>query len=225
MWTTRAVYLACSAVLMATALPGQEPDHPAHAAPALGSVNFRNSGNAAAQVPLQRGVAWLHNFKYVEAAESFREAQRADPSLAVAWWLEALTYSHVLWRTENLPKAREALSHLAPTREERLARAKSPRERAFGAAVEAFFANASVAARTLAYSDSLEILAASDSTDLETAAFSSHGALMAHASATPEQKPRLAALALGQAMRVFKANPNHPGAAHYLTHMSDVDPK
>src|SRR5205085_8632417 len=111
-------------------------------APALGSVNFRNSGNAAAQIPLQRGVAWLHNFKYVEAAESFREAQGADGSLAVAYWLEALTYSHVLWRAENLPKARETLTHLAPTREQRLARAGSPRERQFGAAVEAFFADA-----------------------------------------------------------------------------------
>src|SRR5689334_19180057 len=77
-------------------------DHGEHAhAPSLGSVNFRNSGNAAAQEPFQRGVAWLHNFKYSEATDAFRDAQRADPSLAMAYWLEAFTYSHVLWGTEN----------------------------------------------------------------------------------------------------------------------------
>jgi hypothetical protein len=32
---------------------------------------------------------------YEDAAEAFRDAQKADASLAVAYWLEALTYSHV----------------------------------------------------------------------------------------------------------------------------------
>ena len=68
------------------------------------------------------------------------------------------------------------------------------REQAARAAVEAFFADGSLATRSLAYSDALEALAASDTTDLEIAAFSSHGALMAHSAATAAQKPRLAAL-------------------------------
>src|SRR5205085_729425 len=158
MWTTRSLFPSVFGLLIASAASAQAPDHSAHGATALGSVNFRNSGNTAAQIPLQRGVAWLHNFKYNVAAESFREAQRADAGLALAYWLEALTYSHVLWRTENLPKAREALTHLAPTREQRLAKAGSPRERAFGAAVEAYFVNAPLGARTMAYSDTLEAL-------------------------------------------------------------------
>jgi hypothetical protein len=63
----------------------------------LGSVEFKNSGNAASQPASQRGVALLHSFEYDDATEAFREAQKADASLAPAYWLEALTYSHVLW--------------------------------------------------------------------------------------------------------------------------------
>jgi len=214
-----------SAFLAATA-GAQEPDHSAHAPTlVLGSVNFRNSGNPAAQAPLQRGVAWLHNFKYNEAADAFRAAQRADTSLALAWWLEALTYSHVLWRTEDLARSRQALAHLGPTTEARLAKASTGRERAFGAAVEAFYADGSLAARSRAYADSLTALAASDSTDLEAAAFASHGALMAWNSAAAPDRPRFAATARTLALRVFNTNPQHPGAAHYLTHIADVDPR
>jgi hypothetical protein len=220
---SRTIRIAVVCLLTANAAIAQEPDHTAHGALAIGSVHFRNSGNTAAQAPFQRGVAWLHNFKYPEAAQAFREAQAADSTLAVAYWLEALTYSHVLWRVENLPRARETLTRLGATPALRLAKARSPRERAFGAAVEAFFVEAPQSARTLAYSDSLERLAAADTTDLEVAAFAAHAALMAWSTGTAEQKPRLAAAARSHAMHVFNANPNHPGAAHYLTHLADVD--
>ncbi|HLL46406.1 MAG TPA: hypothetical protein VK399_06845, partial [Longimicrobiaceae bacterium] len=70
---------------------------PGRSAPVLGTVAFRNSGAPAAHEPFQRGVALLHSFEYGEAAAAFREAQRADPGLAPAYWLEALTYSHVMW--------------------------------------------------------------------------------------------------------------------------------
>ena len=219
-----AATIACTSLAAPTA--AQEPDHSAHSpALVLGSVNFRNSGNRAAQAPFQRGVAWLHNFKYTEAADAFREAQQADQSLAVAYWLEALTYSHVLWRTENLARSRQTLARLGSTSELRLAKAKTARERAFGAAVEAFYADGSLAARTHAYADSLIALAASDSTDLEAAAFASHGALMAWNYATASDRPALATAARALALRVFKANPQHPGAAHYLTHVADMDPR
>ena len=106
-----------------------------------------------------------------------------------------------------------------------LAKANTVRERAFGAAVEAFYAHAPLAQRTRAYADSLKALAASDSTDLEAAAFASHGAMMAWMSATVADKPGLAAVTRALALRVFNANPKHPGAAHYLTHVADMDPR
>lgn len=208
----------------AASVAAQDPDETHHHAPMIGSVDFRNSGNKAAQVPLQQGVAWLHNFKYNEAADAFRAAERADQSLAVAYWLEALSYSHVMWSVEYLEQSRTALARLAPTPQLRLAKAKTPRERAFGAAVEAFYANAPLSVRAKAYSDSLQTLVAQDTTDLEMAAFASHGAMMAWTSAPPEERSKLAALSRGLALRVYNANPNHPGAAHYLTHAADMDP-
>src|SRR5687767_9455753 len=96
------------ALLPATSYAQDAGHKGAHAHPVLGNVNFRNSGNAAAQLSFQRGVALLHSFEYEDAAEAFRQAQQADKSLALAYWLEALTYSHVLWGEEDLKASQAA---------------------------------------------------------------------------------------------------------------------
>ena len=189
-------------------------------APALGTIVFPNSGNAAAQEPFLRGIALLHSFEYMPAAVAFREAQRADPTLALAYWGEALTYSHVLWSTEDLAASRAALARLAPTTGERLAKARTPRERSFGAAVEAFFAEAPLPQRLHAYADSMRQHALAAPDDYEAAAFAAH-ALMLDANANPAARDALTREAVGLAQRVAIKNPNHPGATHYLIHLYD----
>jgi hypothetical protein len=67
-----------------------------------------------------------YSFEYEDAAEAFLEAQQGDASLAPAYWLEALTYSHVLWAEEKLEASRIALNRLEPTAEARLAQAGAP---------------------------------------------------------------------------------------------------
>ena len=209
--------------------PARAQEHPhrdqAGQAPVLGHVDFRNAGNAAAQAPLQRGVALLHSFMYGDAARAFQQAQRADPTLALARWLEALTYSHVLWGEEDLLRARSTLTAFASTRDARLTRARSPRERSFGAAVEAFFAEAPLAVRARAYADSLRRLANSDTTDIEAAAFAAHAAMIAWFTSSPAERGNLIDVTRSLALRAFAANPQHPGAAHYLTHLADMDPR
>src|SRR5687768_3278330 len=123
--TTFLATLVCLAAAPPSAAAAQHEAHPAGRArgPTLGTVVFPNSGNRAAQEPFLRGVALLHSFEYVAAARAFREAQRADPTLALALWGEALTYSHVLWRTEDLAASRAVLQRLAPTVTERLSKA------------------------------------------------------------------------------------------------------
>ena len=201
---------------------GRAPRAAAHA-PVLGSVAFRNSGRPAAQGAVQRGVALLHNFQYDDAADALREAQRADPGLAVAYWLEALTYSHVLWQEEELDRARAALARLGSNPETRLARAPAGWERTFGAAVEAYFSPGPRGERAHAYAEALRQAAAADPANLEAGAFASHATLAEWSFARPDQKARLAAEAEALARRVFTANPDHPGAAHYLTHIADAD--
>ena len=211
--------VACARVVFA--------QHEVHVAghartPALGTVVFANSGNAAAQEPFIRGVALLHSFEYDAAGRAFEEARRADPALALAYWMDALTYSHMLWSIEDLPGARAVLARLGPTPSARLAKAKTPRERMFGAAVEAYFADVPRPQRIRAYADSLRRFAQIDTSDNEAAAFAAHALLLATMVADNDaQRDSLRREGISLANRVVASNPKHPGATHYLIHLYD----
>ena len=192
---------------------------------ALGSVHLKNSGNAAAQPAFQRGVALLHSFEYDDAAEAFREAQQADASLALAYWLEALTYSHVVWAEEKVDAARAVLNRLAPTSEARLAKATTEYERGFGAAVEAFFSDATLPIRAAAFADSMTSHVTRFPDDHEAVIFASLANMMAYFTAAPAQREKYNKPVQQYALRVFRANAQHPGAAHYLIHFVDMNPR
>ena len=75
-----------------------------------GVVSFANSGAPAAQSDFLTGLAQLHNFQYPEAARSFRRAEQIDPGFAMAYWGEAMSYTHPIWGEEDLPASRKALA-------------------------------------------------------------------------------------------------------------------
>src|SRR5689334_15964874 len=85
----------------------------------LGTIVFSNSGKPEAQAAFLRGVALLHSFAYADAAKAFREAEAADPELALACWGEAMTFNHPIWMEVLLDDGRKALAKLgtrvAPT--------------------------------------------------------------------------------------------------------------
>src|SRR3954451_5691821 len=85
----------------------------------VGEVAFANSGSPAAQEPFLRGLALLHNFEYPDAAEQFRKAQTIDPGFAMAFWGEAMTYTHPVWFQQDADAARAALGRLGATPEAR----------------------------------------------------------------------------------------------------------
>ncbi|MGQ0704515.1 MAG: hypothetical protein ACT4PM_15490 [Gemmatimonadales bacterium] len=194
--------------------------HEGHAGK-LGTVVFPNSGKPTAQAPFLRGVALLHSFEYQPAARAFREAQATDPGFALAYWGEALTYSHVLWREENLAASRAALHRLAATPAERLARAGTGPERSFGAVVEAFYADGSLPDRVRAYADAMRRHVQAAAGDPEAAAFAAH-ALMLAANLSTAERATLTREAIELAQRVARRNPDHPGAVHYLIHLYDT---
>src|ERR1700746_1610780 len=68
-----------------------------------------------ARILYARGLTALHLFEYEDANDAFVRAQRADPSWALAYWGEAMTYNQTLWRKEDVAAARQALARLAPT--------------------------------------------------------------------------------------------------------------
>src|SRR5690242_7206628 len=96
---------ATLAVLVVAPHASVGAQHDAHTNAALdstavrfGTVSFANSGAASAQPAFLRGLALLHNFEYGAAATAFREAQQRDPGFAMAYWGEAMTYNHGIWR-------------------------------------------------------------------------------------------------------------------------------
>jgi dienelactone hydrolase/tetratricopeptide (TPR) repeat protein len=211
---------AALGLILATHLGAQLPKERTD----VGIVRFPNSGSTAAQAPFLRGIAQLHNFEYREAAQAFQQAEKADPKFALPYWFEALTHSPILWSIDDPPAARAVLARLAPSSSKRLAKSATPRERAFGAAIEAFYADTTLTVRTKAFADSLSALAQRDTTDLEASAFAALGNLMF---ATQRDIPQAAhdansLRAIAFAERVSRLSPRHPGATHYLIHASDT---
>src|SRR5256885_5467390 len=82
--------------------------------PRLGTIDFPTSGAPAAQAQFIRGVLLLHSFEYQDAAQAFRAAQRIDPAFALAYWGEALTYTHPIWSEQDGYAARTATLRLEP---------------------------------------------------------------------------------------------------------------
>ena len=187
----------------------------------LGTVRFPNSGAAAAQPAFLRGMALLHSFEYEDAADAFREAQAADPGFALAYWGEALTYKHPLWGQESLDSARAALAKLAPTREARLARAPTPRERAYLESVETLYGEGADSTRSRAYEAALAAMRQRFPDDDEAAALHALAIIANHVALAPDAR-RAAWLQAAETLEgVYRRNPDHPGAAHYLIHAYD----
>ena len=199
--------------------PNPQATTPKPQTPGLGRVVFPNSGSAAAQADFLRGVAWLHSFGYEDAIDAFRAAQKIDPSFALAYWGEAMSFSQPLWFFEEVPQARAALAKLGPTPEARIAKANTPREQGFMRAVEALFGPGDTAARHAAFAAEMAKVASANPKDDEAQTF--------YALALLSTLPRgdaslpLRRQAGGIAEIVFTRNPNHPGAAHYILHAYD----
>ena len=200
--------------LVATLVAGQGPSP----GPRLGTIAFPNSGSAAAQAPFIRGVLLLHSFEYRDAAEAFREAQRIDPRFALAYWGEALSYTHPVWDEQDLAAGRVVLQRLGPTPEARRALAPTLREQGYLSAVEVLYGDGSKPARDTAYSRAMQRLAAAFPRDQDAQVFYAVS-LLGLSQGVRDVPTYLRAAAVAQ--RVFRENPNHPGAAHVLIHCYD----
>jgi tetratricopeptide (TPR) repeat protein len=209
--------LAASGARAAGGGAADGPHNPAEGA-ALGKIDFPTSGAAAAQPEFERGVLLLHSFEYDDAAAAFREAERLDPGFAMAYWGEAMTYNHPLWHQQDRQAARAALERLAPTADERLAKAPTAREKAYLSAVEVLYGEGDKATLDGLYATAMERLAASTPDDLEAASIYSLALL-----GTCETGRDIATYmrAAAAAEDVFARNPLHPGAVHYLIHAYD----
>lgn len=194
--------------------PAEGPTH----IDGLGSLSFPNSGSAQAQEPFLRGVLLLHSFEFEPAAEAFRAAQQADEDFALAYWGEAMTYNHPLWRQQDRTAALEALGRLGGTPAARAAKAPTEREKLYLAAIEALYGEGTKEARDQAYMRAMAGLQARFPDDLEARAFHAL-AILGSRDGVRDFATYMRAAATVQP--AFDANPDHPGAAHYLIHAFD----
>ena len=211
-----------SAMPSATARAQSEahaPNPPAPAKGRFGTVAFANSGAASAQPAFLHGLALLHNFQYEDAASAFQEAQRRDPGFAMAYWGEAMTLNHGIWREQDSVKARAVLDRLGATEAERLAKAKTPREKDYLRALDRLYFSSdgiSKAGRDSAYAGEMAELAKRYPGDVEAQLFYSL-ALLSLFPRTDSTYLRAATIA----ETVARDHPTHPGALHYIIHAYD----
>jgi tetratricopeptide (TPR) repeat protein len=189
----------------------------------LGSHTFPvSTRNKLAQKYINQGLNLSYAFNHAEAGRSFREAAQLDPSLAMAYWGQAL----VLGPNINAPMApeNEALALELVRKAASLRSKASPRERALISALEKrYTGNAEQRkANDKAYADAMRDVHEQFTNDLDIAVLyvesmmdlSSWGYWMRDGyplAGTAE------IVALTES--VLKRNPNHPGAAHFYIHL------
>ena len=186
----------------------------------LGSLSFPTSASPDAQRHFLRGVAILHSFGWKQAIAEFQRAQKAQPDFALAYWGETLCYNHPLNAEQDNRNPRAVLARLGPDRAARLAKAPTAREKGFLGAVEDLWGEGDWRARRVAYMRAMERLHAQFPEDDEVTTFYALSLLSAaRAENDSTFRPEVKAGAL--ALPIFRRNPNHPGAAHYVIHAFD----
>ncbi|HEY6332302.1 MAG TPA: tetratricopeptide repeat protein [Blastocatellia bacterium] len=179
----------------------------------LGTVDFPTSGSPEAQKYFLRGLAALHSFWYEEALENFSQAVKVDPDFMMGYWGEAMTYNHPLWAQQNTQAGQDAVAKIHDT--PRL----TPREKAYLAAIHALYGEGDKLARDIAYSDAMSKIYHDYPDDMEAACFYALSLLGTVRPGDKGFKRQMQAGAI--AMEVYRKNPDHPGAAHYIIHAFD----
>ena len=189
----------------------------------LGKVHFPVSCSAAAQEQFDRAVALLHSFWLDESAKAFAVITQADSDCAMAYWGTAMT---LLGNPFTWPLSGKALPDgWAAVEKAKVAQAKTQRERDYIGAVEAFYKDwdkVDHRTRALAYVKAMEELAQRYPEDTEASVFY---ALALDVTALPTDKTYANQLKAARILeKVFAAQPDHPGVAHYLIHSYDFPP-
>jgi tetratricopeptide (TPR) repeat protein len=188
----------------------------------FGTVHFPVSCKPGVQAQFERAVAMVHSFFYPETVKAFEAIITTDPDCAMAYWGLAISQRPnplvPPWAPENLKRGLEAI-------QKGKALAKTERERDWLAALEQAFTgydNVPTSARSERYETAMEKLAAKYPEDKEAAIFYALALLEA---VDHRDKTYARQLKAGAIMEpIDRAQPNHPGLAHYIVHAYDFEP-
>jgi hypothetical protein len=188
----------------------------------LGAVQFETSCNNAAQKEFNHAVALLHSFQFSRAIEGFNAVLADDQTCGIAYWGMALSdWSNPF--AANLKDRAQLENGRQNAQRGQATGAKTTREQAYITAVSKLYAdfeNTSQRSRQLAYRDAMRDVAAKYPEDHEAQIFY---ALSLAASEDLSDKTHASRLEAGAILeKLFEAEPDHPGLAHYIIHTYDV---
>lgn len=232
-WKLRVVSLLIPLLLVPLSILGSmsagnqnHHDHSAMAGVKLGSVRFANSCLPAVQDQFGRAIAMLHSFWYSEVERQFREIAKTDPGCAIAWWGVAMAKWQPLWEVRG--PGRDALAEgQAAIEKARSLGTGTARERDYIAALGNFYANFETvdhADRVLAYERAMERLRVNYPDDAEATVLYALSLLSSAASLPPDKTYARQKRAGELLQAIFRSQPEHPGAAHYIIHAYDYPP-
>ncbi len=196
-----------------TTLGAQEPhEHD------VGQVHFPTSCSPQVQVRFERGVALLHSFWYEESFRTFAAVSAADSSCAMAYWGQAMSLLHPLWAPPSVDDLKRG--HELSERAARLAH--TAREQGYTGAIATYYRELptpSYGVRIASYEQAMEKVYRQNPADHEAAIFYAL-AIIANGAAfdTTGARTRHADSIL---FPLFRADPTHPGLAHYVIHAND----
>lgn len=185
----------------------------------LGTIHIDVTGEKAAIPHFEKGLLLLHSFEYKDSREAFLKAQEIDPLMAMAYWGEAMTYNHPLWREQDYERGIAALSRLKLADENITV---SGLENDFIQSVGILYSDEpSKIKRDKNYADFMGKLTEKYPKNHEVASFYSLALL---GSVPMGRDDNIYGHAAIVAQHILDENPKHPGALHYLIHSYD-DPE
>lgn len=213
------ILVALSLLAWHAALGAADEPHSHPAPEKLGTVHFDTSCASEVKGSFDRAVALLHSFAYEVAAREFAAVGERDPGCAMAHWGVAMTQFHQLWSPPDSGALQRGRDEVSAARK---VGARTPRERELIDALATFFSDTDPAhhgARLEAYSRAMESVASEFPADDEIQMFH---ALALIASAPPTDRSHERQKRAADILEpIYRRQPDHPGAAHYLIHAYD----
>jgi tetratricopeptide (TPR) repeat protein len=204
--------------------PVPAPGHPV--APRLQNLGVHTfpvtTRDERAQRFMNQGLNLVYGFNHAEAGRAFAEAARLDPTLAMAWWGQALVLGpniNALMDPANEATARDLVQKAVA-----LKASASPREQAYIEALAARYTGRPDDRRAgdRAYAERMRGVVAAFPDDLDARTLYAEALmdLMPWSYWTRDGVPREETRDVqSQLSHVIAAHPNHPGALHLWIHL------
>lgn len=184
----------------------------------LGKLNIEITCSEEANKEFHEGLLLLHSFQFDDAGEKFLKAQQLDSTCAMAFWGEAMSHNHPLWREQDKEEALSILQRLGPDQEGQRLAFKTPLEQDMFDAIRILYGKGTKKENDKAYAEFMESLHVKYPENHEVQAFY---ALSLLGSIEDDRQADLYEKGAKIAQSIISENPQHPGALHYLIHSYD----